>query len=131
MICDGLDFYLIASDHSFQRGEATMALSYTDAVSLVEKEARHQQTAFLGDSEKYSIFNACDRAVSESICSPISTPEFDTSAMDGFALSSLATQGARPESPVTFGVLGSTATGDEPHSHSTLDDSRDGISPMC
>ncbi|KAL3441463.1 MoeA, N-terminal and linker domain-containing protein [Aspergillus insuetus] len=106
-----------------------MALSYTDAVSLVEKEARHQQTAFLADSEKCSIFNACDRAVSESICSPISTPEFDTSAMDGFALSSVATQGASPESPVAFKVLGTTTAGDEPHSDSTLDDSRDWIPP--
>ncbi|KAL2793687.1 MoeA, N-terminal and linker domain-containing protein [Aspergillus keveii] len=104
-----------------------MALSYTDAVQLVEKEACHQRTAFLANSEKCSIFNACDRAVSESICSPISTPEFDTSAMDGFALSSVATQGASPESPVTFEVQGTTTAGDKPHS--TLDDPTDGISP--
>jgi molybdopterin molybdotransferase len=106
-----------------------MALTYTDAVERAEKEARRQQAAFLADSEKCSIFNACDRAVSEPISSPISTPAFDTSAMDGFALQSVTTQGASPERPVTFEVQGTTTAGDEPHSHSTLNYPRDGIQP--
>ncbi|KAJ0418618.1 MoaB/Mog domain-containing protein [Aspergillus carlsbadensis] len=107
-----------------------MALSYADAVDLVEKEAHRQRTAFLADSEKCSIFNTCDRAVSDLLCSPISTPEFDTSAMDGFALSSVATKATSPDSPVTFEVLGTTTAGDQPHSHSTLlDESGDGTPP--
>ncbi|KAL4993100.1 MoeA, N-terminal and linker domain-containing protein [Aspergillus recurvatus] len=106
-----------------------MSLPYTDAVELVGKDARRQHAAFLADSEKCSIFNACDRAVSESICSPISSPEYDTSAMDGFAFSSVATQGATPGNPATFEVQGITTAGDQPHSGSTRDDSRDGIPP--
>ncbi|KAL3456628.1 MoeA, N-terminal and linker domain-containing protein [Aspergillus heterothallicus] len=104
-----------------------MALTYAEAVQLVEKEARRQRRQFLSGSEKCSIFNACDRVISQSVCSPISTPQYDTSAMDGFALSSVATEGASEDSPVAFEVKGTTTAGDEPHS--TLDDPRDGIPP--
>ncbi|KAL2837337.1 MoeA, N-terminal and linker domain-containing protein [Aspergillus pseudoustus] len=104
-----------------------MPRAYADAVQLVEKEARRRRAAFMSNSETCSIFNACDRAISESIYSPISTPEFDTSAMDGFALSSVATHDASSGSPVTFEVKGTTTAGDEPHS--TLDDPRDGVPP--
>ncbi|KAL4863301.1 hypothetical protein BDV12DRAFT_177648, partial [Aspergillus spectabilis] len=50
------------------------------------------------------------------INSPSSSPEYDTSAIDGFVLSSIATQTASPEHPVTFEVTGTTAAGDFPHS---------------
>ncbi|KAL5046509.1 hypothetical protein BDW71DRAFT_214561 [Aspergillus fruticulosus] len=102
-----------------------MPLSYTDAVNLVKAEAQRQ---CLPQIQTCSIYNACDRVAAETITSPISTPEYDTSAMDGFALSSTATETAIPELPVRFEVTATTAAGDKPHS--TADDLRDGI-PTC
>ncbi|RYP57937.1 hypothetical protein DL770_010542 [Monosporascus sp. CRB-9-2] len=51
---------------------------------------------------------ACDHA------SPLSTPEFDSSAMDGFAISSAHTLSASPETPARFRVRGIVAAGEEP-----------------
>ncbi|KAL4972775.1 MoeA, N-terminal and linker domain-containing protein [Aspergillus desertorum] len=102
-----------------------MPLSYADAVRLVEAEA---QRYCLSQRQPCSIYNACNRVAAETITSPISTPQYDTSAMDGFALSSAATETASPESPVTFEVTATTTAGDQPHS--PADDLRDGI-PSC
>ncbi|KAL4997466.1 MoeA, N-terminal and linker domain-containing protein [Aspergillus recurvatus] len=101
-----------------------MPLSYIDAFYRVKNEA---QTQCLSQRQTCSIYHACDRVAAETISSPISTPKYDTSAMDGFALSSAATETASPESPVTFEVTATTTAGDPPHS--TVDDLRDGIPP--
>ncbi|KAL4931464.1 molybdopterin molybdotransferase MoeA [Aspergillus undulatus] len=77
--------------------------------------------------EKCSLCNACDRVVARTIYSPISTPEYDTSAMDGFALSAESTQLASPASPAVFEVTATTTAGDIPQS--TVGDVRDGIPP--
>lgn len=52
------------------------------------------------------------RIVVQSLRSPISSPPFDSSAMDGYALRSAATAEASPETPVLFRVLGTIAAGD-------------------
>ncbi|KAL4964213.1 molybdopterin molybdotransferase MoeA [Aspergillus stella-maris] len=91
-----------------------MGLSYTEAVRLVEGEAEGQK---LCQTE----------TLAQTIHSPISTPQYDTSAMDGFALGSIATETATPESPVTFEVVATTTAGDRPHSPDN--DLRDGIPP--
>ncbi|KAL4900416.1 hypothetical protein BDW74DRAFT_188260 [Aspergillus multicolor] len=101
-----------------------MGLPYTEARHLIKVEAQRQRVS---QAQPCSTYNACDRIVAETITSLISTPEYDTSAMDGFALSSAATEIATPETPVTFEVIGTTTAGDRPHS--TADDLRDGISP--
>ncbi|KAL6230648.1 hypothetical protein BDW75DRAFT_244610 [Aspergillus navahoensis] len=101
-----------------------MPLSYTEAVRLVTAEA---QRHCLSQRQPCSVYDACDRVVAETITSPNSTPGYDTSAMDGFALSSAATETATPESPVTFEVTATTTAGDMPHS--AADDLRDGIPP--
>jgi molybdopterin molybdotransferase len=41
-----------------------------------------------------------DRVLSQDLCSPVSLPGFDRAAMDGFAVSSGDTRGARPHAPV-------------------------------
>ncbi|EXA41487.1 hypothetical protein FOVG_09963 [Fusarium oxysporum f. sp. pisi HDV247] len=51
--------------------------------------------------------SACDHF------SPISTPEFDTSAMDGYAICSESTRLASAEHPVFFCVKGTIAAGDD------------------
>ncbi|KAF5667669.1 hypothetical protein FDENT_12064 [Fusarium denticulatum] len=51
--------------------------------------------------------SACDHY------SPISTPEFDTSAMDGYAICSESTRLASAEHPVFFCVTGTIAAGDD------------------
>ncbi|KAL4956112.1 MoeA, N-terminal and linker domain-containing protein [Aspergillus filifer] len=101
-----------------------MGISYTEAVRLVEREAEGHK---LSQTQTCSLFNACDRVAGKTIYSPISTPQYDTSAMDGFALSSMATETATAESPVTFEVIATTTAGDRPHSPD--DDLRDGIPP--
>ncbi|KAL4876788.1 MoeA, N-terminal and linker domain-containing protein [Aspergillus karnatakaensis] len=104
-----------------------MGISYADAVQLVEREAHQQRGAYSTKTEICSLYNACDRNVFEAIYSPISTPRYDTSAMDGFALNSLATQTASPENPVTFEVIATTTAGDTPHQQSS--NLEDGILP--
>ncbi|KAI9370267.1 MoeA, N-terminal and linker domain-containing protein [Aspergillus egyptiacus] len=104
-----------------------MGLPYADAVQRVQNEARCQRASFLSRTEPCSIYDACNRIVPEAVYSPISTPEYDTSAMDGFALSSAASQTASPESPVRFEVQGITTAGDEPHSD--LHDRRSALPP--
>ncbi|KAK4111707.1 hypothetical protein N656DRAFT_693226, partial [Canariomyces notabilis] len=50
------------------------------------------------------------------ITSPKSIPEYDTSAMDGYAIHSHTTANASPVTPVLFRVQGSLAAGDDPRS---------------
>ncbi|KAE8137848.1 MoeA, N-terminal and linker domain-containing protein [Aspergillus pseudotamarii] len=104
-----------------------MGLSYTEAIRLVEAEAHRKRYVFLSRAETCSIFTARGRIARHMIYSPISTPRFDTSAMDGYALNSAATQDATVDYPKTFEVQGITAAGDEPLSQV----GRDGIFPPC
>lgn len=87
-----------------------MPPSYLEAIDLITAEAERAKSSL----ETVSLVNALNRT---SICtyrSPISTPQFDTSAMDGYALSSKVTSTASPEKPVVFHVKGVMAAGDEP-----------------
>jgi molybdopterin molybdotransferase len=91
-----------------------MAILYPGALQLIEAEAQQHRDAFVGDGEPVPISQARNRVARETVTSPISTPKFDTSAMDGYALSSSATQDATIDRPVTFEVKGMIAAGDEP-----------------
>ncbi|GFF99788.1 molybdopterin molybdenumtransferase [Aspergillus udagawae] len=91
-----------------------MAILYPEALQLIEAEAQQHRDAFVGDGEPVPISQARNRVARETVTSPISTPKFDTSAMDGYALSSSATQDATIDRPVTFEVKGMIAAGDEP-----------------
>lgn len=91
-----------------------MGISYQDAVALLQdiaKEILHDQGL---PKEKVPISEALGRITAESHTSPICTPPKDTSAMDGYAISSGATVDATVERPVTFVVQGTNAAGDEP-----------------
>ena len=53
----------------------------------------------LKDVEELDTSGAVDRVAAEVICSPASLPSFDRSAMDGYAVRSTDTKGARPPGP--------------------------------
>ncbi|EAW21030.1 molybdopterin molybdotransferase MoeA [Aspergillus fischeri NRRL 181] len=91
-----------------------MAILYSEALQLIQAEAQRQRDAFAADGEHVPISQARNRIARETVTSPIATPKFDTSAMDGYALSSSATQDATIDGPVTFEVKGMIAAGDEP-----------------
>ncbi|GAQ03982.1 molybdopterin molybdenumtransferase [Aspergillus lentulus] len=91
-----------------------MAILYAEALQLIQAEAQQHRDAFVADGENVPISHARNRIARETVTSPISTPKFDTSAMDGYALSSSATQDATIDIPVTFEVKGMIAAGDEP-----------------
>lgn len=81
---------------------------------MIEFEAKHRATAFLSTSENVHISQAIDRITACTLRSPQSTPEYDTSAMDGFALNSELTEQASAESPVIFEIKGLMSAGDKP-----------------
>ncbi|KAF9692180.1 hypothetical protein EKO04_009887 [Ascochyta lentis] len=91
-----------------------MAISYQNALALLYDTA----TGILKDQgpsiESIPIDRALGRVAAEARASPICTPPRDTSAMDGYAISSGATVDANPGKPVTFIVRGTNAAGDEP-----------------
>ncbi|RHZ46609.1 molybdopterin molybdotransferase MoeA [Aspergillus thermomutatus] len=91
-----------------------MAILYSEALQLIQAEAQQHHDAFVADGEHVPISHARNRVARDTVASPIPTPKFDTSAMDGYALSSSATQDATVDRPVIFEVKGMIAAGDEP-----------------
>lgn len=95
-----------------------MATSYSAARSKLEDAASHIQNN-QDESKKHesvTLAEAIGRFAARDYLSPISTPEFDTSAMDGYAISSSLTNPATPETPVFFCIRGTIAAGDKPKS---------------
>ncbi|KAJ4009512.1 hypothetical protein NW752_009103 [Fusarium irregulare] len=95
-----------------------MATSYSAARSKLEDAASHIQNN-QDESKKHesvTLAEAIGRFAARDYLSPISTPEFDTSAMDGYAISSSLTNLATPETPVFFCIRGTIAAGDKPKS---------------
>lgn len=88
-----------------------MAPSYLEALDLITVEA---ERAKLSSPETVSLLSSLNRTPVCTYRSPISTPQFDTSAMDGYALNSKATSNASPDKPVVFHVKGVMAAADEP-----------------
>ncbi|KAF3040600.1 hypothetical protein E8E11_007636 [Didymella keratinophila] len=91
-----------------------MGISYQDALALLQDSAKSILNGQKSLTERVSISEALGRVAAENHTSPICTPPKDTSAMDGYAISSGATVDATIERPVTFVVQGTNAAGDEP-----------------
>lgn len=91
-----------------------MGVSYQDALAILQTTA----TCILKErgprTERVPFDQAIGRVAAEDHTSPICTPPKDTSAMDGYAISSGATIDATADRPVTFIVQGTNAAGDEP-----------------
>ncbi|KAL2006957.1 hypothetical protein VTN00DRAFT_8395 [Thermoascus crustaceus] len=92
-----------------------MALSYTDALQIMQSEAsRLRSSAFDTVEDFVPLSQSLNRISKRKYACSESTPKFDTSAMDGYALNSEVTQTASAEAPVTFCVRGTMAAGDKP-----------------
>lgn len=91
-----------------------MGISYRDALALLQETATHVLQERGLPIEKIPLEQALGRVAAEHHTSPIRTPSKDTSAMDGYAISSGATVDATPDTPVTFLVQGTNAAGSEP-----------------
>ncbi|PNP60845.1 hypothetical protein FNYG_14465 [Fusarium nygamai] len=92
-----------------------MTITYESALSKLNQAAvkirkgqdESDRIELVSLDEAVGRVSACDHY------SPISTPEFDTSAMDGYAICSESTRLASTEHPVLFCVTGTIAAGDD------------------
>ncbi|KAJ4985437.1 molybdopterin biosynthesis protein [Stagonosporopsis vannaccii] len=91
-----------------------MGISYRDALALLQETAACVRKERGSPMERVPLEQALGRLAAEDHISPICTPSKDTSAMDGYAISSGATVDATTDRPVTFVVQGTNAAGDKP-----------------
>ncbi|GKT92199.1 molybdenum cofactor biosynthesis protein [Colletotrichum tofieldiae] len=92
--------------------------SYDTAVDILQRTSAELQAL----NERYGnetweevyLMDAVGRVAAAEVASPTATPQFDTSAMDGYAVCSEATKNASPEKPLLLKVCGTIAAGDEP-----------------
>ncbi|KAJ9195659.1 hypothetical protein DTO164E3_6735 [Paecilomyces variotii] len=90
------------------------SLSYSEALKIIEAEASKLSSSSTNIEELVPLPLSLNRISSRNYVSPESTPKFDTSAMDGYALNSNVAATASPEKPVRFCVMGTSAAGDSP-----------------
>ncbi|CCT70578.1 related to molybdopterin biosynthesis protein moeA [Fusarium fujikuroi] len=92
-----------------------MATTYISARLELEKTARviTESQDVSTRIESVSIEEAAGRVSACDHYCTISTPEFDTSAMDGYAICSESTKSASADHPVFFCVKGTIAAGDD------------------
>lgn len=88
-------------------------IPYSEALHNIETEASRLLLS-TSIEEFVPLTISLNRISNRKYVSPESTPKFDTSAMDGYALNSKATAAASPDAPVRFRVLGTIAAGDAP-----------------
>ncbi|EON62443.1 hypothetical protein W97_01665 [Coniosporium apollinis CBS 100218] len=104
-----------------------MATTYAEALESIRTLAQERSASRENQLELVSLNQAVGRIMANDIYSPMTTPLFDTSAMDGFAVSSAATTGASEENPVIVHIKGTMIAGDVPITVSG--EVRDGIVP--
>jgi molybdopterin molybdotransferase len=91
-----------------------MAITYEEALGKLCAVAQKHFQERNDLIETVPLLEALGRVAARDHMSPISTPPSDTSAMDGYAISSEATIEASAEKPVVFIVKGTIAAGDMP-----------------
>lgn len=91
-----------------------MDISYTEALAAVKRRGNETATARNSAVERISLRECLNRITVQDICSPIATPPFDNSAMDGYAVSSILAANASESNPILLRVLGTIAAGDKP-----------------
>ncbi|KAF5560726.1 molybdopterin biosynthesis moeA [Fusarium phyllophilum] len=107
-----------------------MTITYESALTKLNKAAIKTRTG-QDESDRIDLVSLEEAVGRVSACdhfSPISTPEFDTSAMDGYTICSESTRLASVEHPVLFCVKGTIAAGDDSLTLS-LCHTRDGPEP--
>jgi len=91
-----------------------MPISYSEALEIIEKVASQNSTAFAEAIEYLPLVEALGSTAKNEIRSPRTTPPFDTSAMDGYAVPSELTADASDDTPLRLRVLGTIAAGSAP-----------------
>jgi molybdopterin molybdotransferase len=91
-----------------------MAIDYGEALEIIQRIAQICSRERSGVTETLPLLDSLGRFAAEDHVSPTTTPLKDTSAMDGYAISSSATVDASNENPITFVVKGTIAAGDRP-----------------
>ncbi|KAG5763730.1 hypothetical protein H9Q72_008191 [Fusarium xylarioides] len=92
-----------------------MTITYESALSKLNQAAIKIRTG-QDEADRIELVSLDEAVGRVSACnhySPTSTPEFDTSAMDGYAICSESTRLASAEHPVFFVVKGTIAAGDD------------------
>ncbi|KAI7975346.1 hypothetical protein EIK77_003727 [Talaromyces pinophilus] len=90
-----------------------MSLTYLEAIQILQKEATSHRTTFSAPSETIPLAQAIKRITSRQYCALRDTPQWDTSAMDGYAINSQVTQTASEHTPVICQVKETIAAGGE------------------
>jgi len=89
-----------------------MAIPYANVINILENAVVENFNQFARDGGSIPITSAVGRICRDAYYSPASTPSFDSSAMDGFAVNSEATRTVSPDNPIVFCVQGTIAAGD-------------------
>ena len=99
---------------SRQPNTSIMAIEYEKALAILQNVAKKCSYGRDKSIETLPLLEALGRVAAKDHVSPISTPPTDTSAMDGYAISSAATIGASAQKPAIFVIKGTIAAGDQP-----------------
>ncbi|HEU0011090.1 MAG TPA: gephyrin-like molybdotransferase Glp [Verrucomicrobiae bacterium] len=81
-------------------------------LSLEEAQERILAGIQLLKAERVAVAAAAGRFLAEPILAPMDLPQFDNSAMDGYAVRAAEVTKAGPDSPVRLKLIGSTAAGE-------------------
>ncbi|KAF3920243.1 Gephyrin [Arthrobotrys entomopaga] len=90
---------MTAEHISYNRAKKLLKITATTHIS----EISNNETGY----ENVKITDAVGRIAAEDVLSPISTPPYDSSAMDGYAVCSSTTNAASPENPCILQVVDS------------------------
>jgi molybdopterin molybdotransferase len=91
-----------------------MSITYDKALDTIHKIAQEYSKHCHDSIESVPLLDAVGRVAAQDHTSPISTPPHDTSAMDGYAVSSKMVSNVSVENPIRLLVKGTIGAGDEP-----------------
>ena len=80
-------------------------------ISLQEAKSIISNNTFELESERVYLTLAGNRVLGQDVVASFPSPQFDNSAMDGFAVRSRDTKGASPENPVTLTMVSISSAG--------------------
>ena len=80
-------------------------------ISLQEANSIIRHNTFELESERVYLTLAGNRVLGQDVVASFPSPQFDNSAMDGFAVRSRDTKGANPENPVTLTMVSISSAG--------------------
>ena len=80
-------------------------------IPLQKAKSIIQKHIFMLETESVSLSDAGNRVLVEDIIATFPSPQFDNSAMDGFAVRSADTEGASPDNPITLKVVSISSAG--------------------